>query len=73
MQSVTVQLSIKDEADKEVYSYQAELVDNAVNDSEAKYKKKVQEIVDFVLFMMEDFKETSNQTPPALSEFSLVS
>ena len=72
MQSVTVQLSIKDDADKEVFNYKAELADNAVVDFEAEYKQKVQEVVDFVLFMMNDFKDTSNQAPPVISAFTLV-
>lgn len=68
MQAVTVQLSIKDDADKEVFNYKAELTDNAVVDSEIEYKKKVQDIVDFVLFMMNDFKDT----PPVISKFNLA-
>lgn len=72
MQAVTVQLSIMDDADKEVFHYKAELTDNAVVDSEIEYKKKVQDIVDFVLFMMTDFKDTSSQTPPVMSKFNLA-
>lgn len=67
-----MQLSIKDDADKEVFNYKAELEDNAVVDSEIEYKKKVQDIVDFVLFMMNDFKDTPSQTPPVMSKFNLA-
>lgn len=72
LQSVTVQLSVKDESNSEVFNYKAELEDKEIAESEADYKQKVQEIVDFVLYMMNDFKDTSCQPRPSMSEFSLV-
>lgn len=68
MQDVAVRLSIKDESGKELFNFDAELKDKDVGASEEAYTRKVQEVVEFLLFMMNDF---SDAPQPLLPDFDV--
>lgn len=68
LQDVAVRLSIKDESGKELFNFDAELKDKDVGASEEAYTRKVQEVVEFLLFMMNDF---SDAPQPLLPDFDV--
>lgn len=68
MQDVAVRLSIKDESGKELFNFDADLRDKDVGASEEAYTRKVQEVVEFLLFMMNDF---SDAPQPLLPDFDV--
>lgn len=68
MQDVAVRLSIKDESGKELFNFDADLRDKDIGASEEAYTRKVQEVVEFLLFMMNDF---SDAPQPLLPDFDV--
>lgn len=69
LQDVAVRLSIKDESGKELFNFDADLRDKDVGGaSEEAYTRKVQEVVEFLLFMMNDF---SDAPQPLLPDFDV--
>lgn len=68
LQDVAVRLSIKDESGKELFNFDADLRDKDIGASEEAYTRKVQEVVEFLLFMMNDF---SDAPQPLLPDFDV--